>query len=33
LEQSHGSSGAATVAFSAQGRGPPMHLTDYSLYV
>jgi len=25
LEQSHGSSGAATVAFSAQGRGPPMH--------
>jgi hypothetical protein len=25
LEQSHGSSGPATVAFSAQGRGPPMH--------
>jgi hypothetical protein len=25
LEQSHGSSGAATVAFSAQGCGPPMH--------
>jgi hypothetical protein len=25
LEQSHGSSGPAAVAFSAQGRGPPMH--------
>ena len=25
LEQSHGSSGPATVAFSAQGRGPSMH--------
>jgi hypothetical protein len=25
LEQSHGSSGPATVAFFAQGRGPPMH--------
>ncbi|RVW51507.1 Retrovirus-related Pol polyprotein from transposon RE2 [Vitis vinifera] len=25
LEQSHGSSGTATVAYAAQGRGPPMH--------
>jgi hypothetical protein len=25
LEQSHGSSGPGTMAFSAQGRGPPMH--------
>jgi len=25
LEQSHGNSGLATVAFSVQGRGPPMH--------
>ncbi|RVW64789.1 Retrovirus-related Pol polyprotein from transposon RE1 [Vitis vinifera] len=25
LEQSHGSSGTATVAYVAQGRGPPMH--------
>ena len=25
LEQSHGSSGMATVAYAAQGRGPPMH--------
>ncbi|XP_034698290.1 uncharacterized protein LOC117923914 [Vitis riparia] len=25
LEQSHGSSGTTTVAYAAQGRGPPMH--------
>ncbi|RVW98403.1 hypothetical protein CK203_026791 [Vitis vinifera] len=25
LEQSHGNSGTATVAYAAQGRGPPMH--------
>ena len=25
LEQSHGSSGMATVAYAVQGRGPPMH--------
>ena len=25
LEQSHGSSGTTTIAYAAQGRGPPMH--------
>ncbi|RVW26054.1 hypothetical protein CK203_108895 [Vitis vinifera] len=32
LEQSHGSSGKATVAYACQGRGPPMHSKTCSVF-